>query len=128
MAFSQSLVIPPAAPILKAAPASVHPFAKALLAPPPAVPEPVTAETREGNRLNVVVDLDAEAPVKVRVLNSQEKSLRVLYEGTLQAGRWSLKWDGKLEDGSRAPAGDYRIEVESGSHRMVRTVSIASAP
>jgi hypothetical protein len=117
----------PIPPALRTA-APPQPFVKSLLAPPPAVPEAVTGETREGNRLNVVVDLDAQAPVKVRVLNPQEQSVRVLYDGTLPAGRWSLKWDGKLADGSRAPAGDYRIEVESGSHRMVRTVSIASAP
>ncbi|HET9869533.1 MAG TPA: FlgD immunoglobulin-like domain containing protein [bacterium] len=100
----------------------------ALPAPPPAVPEEVTGPSPAGDRLNVVVDLDDPAPVEVDVLGAQGGPLRVLYQGTLPAGRWSVKWDGRLADGSPAPAGDYRIQVLSGESRMTRTVSVAPAP
>lgn len=115
-------------PMPKAALPAAVPVKEALTAPPPAIPEPVTTATREGNRLNVVVDLDNPAPVKVGVFDPQGRWVRTLYAGNLAAGRWALRWDGKLADGSRAPAGEYQIEVESGSHRMVRAVSLAPPP
>jgi FlgD Ig-like domain len=124
----KAALLAPVPPAPLTATVAITPHAKALLSPPPpAIPEPVTGSTEAGNRLNVVVDLDAAAPVKVSVLDPKDQAVRVLYEGTLQAGKWSLRWDGKCADGSRAPAGDYRIEVESGAHRMTRTVSIAPA-
>jgi hypothetical protein len=123
---SKASILAPSAPAPVAA--TVAPPTRTLpILPPPAIPQAVTSSTEAGNRLNVVVDLDTQAPVKVCVLDPKDQSVRTLYEGTLPAGKWSLRWDGKLSDGSRAPAGDYRIEVESGAHRMTRTVSIAPA-
>ncbi len=124
----KAAILAPSAPAPLVATVAPAPQTRTLPAlPPPAIPQAVTSSTEAGNRLNVVVDLDAQAPVKVCVLDPKDQSVRVLYEGTLPAGKWSLRWDGKLTDGSRAPAGDYRIEVESGAHRMTRTVSIAPA-
>ena len=44
----------------------------------------------------------------------------VLLPGT----KWSLHWDGLLDNGSKAPAGKYNIQVQSGSSKMSKTVSI----
>jgi hypothetical protein len=96
---------------------------EALPPPPVAIPERLTS-TAEGNRLSVVVELGKAAPVKVSILGPNHQTVRALYDGNLQPGKWSLHWDGLLDDGSKAPAGDYHIQVRSGSSEMSKTVSI----
>lgn len=115
------------APVPQSAPAPAAPVVKAkapVLAPPPvAVPERVTGG-EEGNRLSVVVELQRTAPVKVSILGRQDRVVRTLYTGHLDPGKWSLYWDGLKDDGSKAPAGVYHIQVESGASRMTKTVSL----
>lgn len=114
-------------PFQQAAPAPIAPAVKGKtepLAPPPlAVPERVIAG-EEGNRLSVVVELQRTAPVKVSILGTEDRVVRTLYTGRLDAGKWSLYWDGLKDDGSKAPAGTYRIQVESGASRMTKKVSL----
>lgn len=100
---------------------------KAQLPPPPVeLPQRLTSASQEGNRLSVVVELDHAAPVQVRIFNPQNREVRDLYQGSLQPGKWSIHWDGLLGDGSRAPAGSYRIEVESGASEMSKNVAVES--
>jgi len=100
---------------------------KAQLPPPPIeMPQRLTGAGQEGNRLSVVVELDHPAPVQVRIFDPANREVRDLYQGNLQAGKWSIHWDGLLTDGSRAPAGNYRIQVQSGTAEMSKDVSIES--
>lgn len=100
---------------------------KTPLAPPPLViPERLNVSSPEGNRLSVVVELAKPAPVKVFIQDDRGQVVRALYDGKLEAGKWSLRWDGLLADGAKAPSGDYRIQVESGSHKMAKNVSVSS--
>lgn len=115
----------PVLPPLK--PAIVQSLArpKAHLPPPPVeVPHRLDASAEEGNRLSVVVELDRPAPVWVSIVDSHDRQVRDLYQGDLQKGKWSIRWDGLLSDGSRAPAGDYLILVKSGSTQMSKKVSL----
>lgn len=108
----------PLAPVLLSKP-------KAKLPPPPLeIPRRLEGLSEEGNRLSVVVELDHSAPVQVDILDSKGQTVRSLYQGSLQAGKWSLRWDGLLSDGARAPAGDYLIRVKSGSNEMTKNVAI----
>ena len=98
---------------------------KVSLPPPPIdIPQRLTASMAEGNRLSVVVELDKPAPVEVCILDPKEQTVRTLYQGSLAPGKWSIRWDGLLSDGSQAPTGDYRIRVKSGITEMSKNVSI----
>jgi hypothetical protein len=100
---------------------------KAKLPPPPIeLPQRLTGTSSEGNRLSVVVELDHLAPVQVRILDSENRMVRDLYQGSLQAGKWAIRWDGLLTDGSKAPSGNYRIQVQSGATEMSKNVDIES--
>jgi hypothetical protein len=95
------------------------------LPPPPLeIPQRLTGSGVEGNRLSVVVELESPAPVEVRILDPKDQPVRTLYQGNLEAGKWAIHWDGFLADGSKAPGGDYRIQVKSGSTEMSKNVSI----
>ncbi len=96
-----------------------------VLPPPPIeIPQKLGADSAEGNRLSVVVELEKIAQVQVRVLNPQEQSLRVLFEGPLSPGKWAIQWDGRLADGTRAESGKYLIQVKAGSQVMSKSVSV----
>jgi len=94
-----------------------------LLPPPVMIPERL-ASTAEGNRLSVVVELEKPSPVRVSILDPHNQTVRALFTGSLKPGKWSLHWDGLLDNGSKAPAGNYRIQVKSGSTEMSKTVRI----
>ena len=100
-------------------------WSAAPLPPPPLqIPQKLTGTGGEGNRLSVVVELEKSAPVRVFILDGTGKPVRSLFDGDLQEGKWSIRWDGLLNDGSRAPAGDYRIRVQSGASEMNKSVRI----
>lgn len=105
------------------APSNLTRHREELPPPPVVIPERLTS-TAEGNRLSVVVELGKAAPVQVSILGPNHQNVRSLFDGNLQPGKWSLHWDGLLDDGSKAPAGDYHIQVRSGSSEMSKTVSI----
>lgn len=97
-----------------------------LPAPPVEILQRLTGTSQEGNRLSVVVELDHAAPVQVRIFDPFNREVRALYQGNLQAGKWSIHWDGLLTDGSKAPSGNYRIQVQSGTTEMSKNVVIES--
>jgi flagellar hook assembly protein FlgD len=96
----------------------------ALPPPPIQLPQKWGADSVEGNRLSVVVELEKLAQVQVRVLNPQDQALRVLFDGPLSPGKWSIQWDGRLADGTQAESGKYLIQVKAGSQVMSKSVSV----
>ena len=63
--------------------------------------------------------------VEVRVLDDQDRAVKVIYRGEVQAGEREFTWDRTLEDGREAAPGTYRIEVQSGDKSMRKTVRLA---
>jgi hypothetical protein len=96
----------------------------ALPPPPIQLPQKWGADSVEGKRLSVVVELEKLAQVQVRVLNPQDQPLRVLFEGPLSPGKWAIQWDGRLADGTQADPGKYLIQVKAGSQVMSKSVSV----
>ena len=80
--------------------------------------------TREGQELSVVVDAPQRSLVTVRILNPAGKEVRALYTGFVEPGRWNFKWDGLLENGEAAGAGDYRIDVQTGAAHQSKDIRI----
>jgi len=64
--------------------------------------------------LKILVEQDATGPVVVRVLSPEGREVRRMYDGTLAAGHWAFRWDGKLADGMLARPGIYAIEIDNG--------------
>jgi hypothetical protein len=91
--------------------------------PPKVQPQPASPSA-EGQELSVVVDSHQTALVTVRILDGTGREVRALYTGFVQPGHWSFRWDGILSDGQPAPAGDYRIDVQSGTLHQTKDIKI----
>ncbi len=71
------------------------------------------------SRLKINVQVAQAGPVTVWILNGSGFLVKTLYQGSLAAGDYAYSWDGRLENGQKAPAGAYRVETHTGS--MVKT-------
>src|SRR3974390_2790959 len=71
--------------------------------------------SQEGQELSVVLDTAQKSLVTVRILDPQVREVRALYTGFVNPGKWAFQWDGLLQNGEQANAGDYRIDVQSGA-------------
>lgn len=66
----------------------------------------------EGNPTPMAFDLAEPAPdVQIRILDMNGNVVREFNAGALGSGMQTIGWDGKLADGTRAPAGAYRFAV-----------------
>jgi hypothetical protein len=86
-----------------------------------AVP-PAGAKTHE--ELSVVVDNPRPGLVTVRVLDSQNREIRLLYAGILPEGQRTFTWDGAGADGQVVGPGTYYLVVESGAQKMRKLVHV----
>jgi hypothetical protein len=117
----QSLAVQPA--LEKPPAANVKPAVQ------PAPAQPLAAGTGpEGQELSVEVDAPQRSLVTVRILNSSGKEVRALYAGFVEAGQWNFKWDGLLENGEAAGAGDYRIDVQTGDSHLSKEIRVKLKP
>lgn len=83
---------------------------------------------QEGQELSVVVSAPQRSLVTVRILDAQGREVRALFTGFVESGRWSFQWDGLLENGEPASAGDYLIDVQSGASRQSKNIHIKVQP
>lgn len=89
---------------------------------------PQAGPAQEGQELSVVVDSPQRSLVTVRVLDRAGKEIRVLYTGFVESGKWNFNWDGLLGNGEAAGAGDYRIDVQTGSAHLSKDIRIKTQP
>jgi flagellar hook assembly protein FlgD len=92
-----------------------------------AEPERVSP-AQEGQELSVLVDAPQKTLVTVRILDAGGKELRALYTGFVEAGHWNFKWDGLLENGQPAGAGEYRIDVQTGAAHQTKDIRLKIQP
>ncbi len=64
-------------------------------------------------------------PVSLRVYNTAGRLVRVLEEGERAPGRYSTRWNGRDDEGSRLAAGVYFCALEAGERRLSRKVVLA---
>jgi len=79
---------------------------------------------RDYSNLSVEVVWPSRKELEVRVLDKGGSELVTLYRGALEPGRWVFDWDGKLADGRQAPAGEYGIEVRSGTMSRKKSIRV----
>lgn len=73
-----------------------------------------TAELSEGQGASGAVDLTASATqVSVSIKDAAGQVIRTLDLGSQSAGLIDFEWDGLLENGSAAPAGNYSFSVNA---------------
>jgi FlgD Ig-like domain len=95
----------------------------------PAPVQPLAAgPSQEGQELSVVLNTGQKSLVTVRILDGQGNEVRALYTGFVEPGHWSFQWDGLLENGQPAGAGDYRIDVQSGATHLSKDIQIKLKP
>ncbi|HET9869264.1 MAG TPA: FlgD immunoglobulin-like domain containing protein [bacterium] len=98
----------------------------------PARPHPARPQAalpgREGEELSVMVKAPEKSLVSVRVLDGAGKEVRSLYTGFVEAGQWAFQWDGLLQDGRPAQAGNYLIDVRSGTAHLTKGIRIKVQP
>lgn len=73
---------------------------------------------------DVTLTLDREAHVMVEIYDLAARRVRRLFEGTLQAGSRTLRWDGLDDAGGPMPPSLYFARAQAGP--LVRTVKIAT--
>lgn len=76
-------------------------------------PAPEAQVQARGKRYGLQVDGAEAGQLKVLVFNGQGRCVRHVYDGPLAEGWHKLAWDGRLDDGRKAAAGRYVIEVHS---------------
>jgi len=84
-----------------------------------AVPNPFNPST------GVAYTLDRREHVRVRLYDVRGRLVRVLVDGTADAGRYLARWDGRSDGGAEAASGVYFAELEgrtSGRSERVKLV------
>ncbi len=66
-----------------------------------------------GNRSGIIALGQSAAAVNVAVTDANGNPVRYFPLGSQAAGQILFNWDGKLADGTQAPAGDYRFTVQA---------------
>lgn len=91
--------------------------------------KPVAAgAAQEGQELSVVVNTPQKSLVTVRILDSKGQEIRALYTGFVESGHWAFQWDGLLQNGQAAEAGNYKIDVQSGAAHLSKNIQIKLKP
>lgn len=83
-----------------------------------AAPNPVTDATRFG------FSLPAADHARLALYDLTGRLVRVVLDGSFEAGRHDIAWDRLQDDGTRARAGLYWAQLETGGRTLTRRVSV----
>ncbi|HPG81862.1 MAG TPA: FlgD immunoglobulin-like domain containing protein [bacterium] len=81
-------------------------------------PNPFNPETR------LYFQLPASEEVKLIIYNTRGQIVRHLAERRYEAGRHTLNWDGRDNDGNRVPTGVYVYRIKAGDHIAARKMTL----
>ncbi|HET9887070.1 MAG TPA: FlgD immunoglobulin-like domain containing protein [bacterium] len=76
------------------------------------------------DRAELQLSMSRRERVTVIVYNVLGEKIRVLLDGTLDAGVRRIEWDGKSDDGSQAPSGIYFARLKAGSREETRKLAL----
>ncbi len=98
------------------------------LAAPSAVPDAFTLGQNYPNPFNptttITFDLPAAAPVRLTVYDVLGRAVTTLKQGMLEAGRYTVRWDGRAADGTPVAGGLYLYRLEAGRFTQTRTMML----
>jgi hypothetical protein len=85
-------------------------------------PNPVSPATATAIRYEL--PFSGNAPVSLRIFNLLGQSVRELVNAAQPAGKYEVRWDGRLENGEPAPAGIYFYQLRAGSQTATRKLML----
>jgi len=65
-------------------------------------------------------------PVSLRIFNLLGQNVHELVNATQPSGRYEVQWDGRLENGERAPAGIYFYQLRAGNQVATQKLMVLS--
>ena len=81
-------------------------------------PNPFNPSTR------IEFALRQSSPVDLTVFDLAGRHVATLRQGTLEAGAYAVTWDGRADNGSPAPAGQYRYVLTTNEGRLARSMTL----
>lgn len=90
----------------------------------PATPSPQATGRKTRSQLKISVQIKRDGPVTVQILDSGGLAVKSLYTGSLRAGTYAFAWDGRMDNGLKAPPGDYRLQTQTGANVQTQEFSI----
>lgn len=78
-------------------------------------PNPVAAAA-PATVIRYELPFNGSTPVSLRIFNLLGQNVRELVNAAQPAGSYAAEWDGRLENGERAPAGIYFYQLRAGNH------------
>ena len=79
-------------------------------------PNPFNPETE----ITFHVPLDYTGKVKINVYNLMGQNIKTLYNGSIQAGLHTIKWDGRDKNGFNTTSGTYIYSLEAGDYKVYK--------
>jgi hypothetical protein len=71
----------------------------------------------------IALETARSGPLEADVFDARGRRVRTLYQGVIQAGSHTLRWDGSAEGGAQAAAGVYWIRVAAhGVHKSAKII------
>lgn len=116
----QQIVIEPLALVVVSKKAPI----KQVTEPAPTVAPQRFIPGKKYEGLSAIVNQKSAGLVTVRVLNSRDQEVRLLFAGMLPPGEWTFDWDGHIADGTHASSGIYQVETQSGKVVLQKKVQI----
>jgi hypothetical protein len=85
-------------------------------------PNPVSPAT--STTIRYELPFSGNAPVSLRIYNLLGQSVRELVNAAQPAGKYEVRWDGRLENGELAPAGIYFYQLRAGQQTVTRKLML----
>jgi flagellar hook assembly protein FlgD len=69
-------------------------------------------------------EIGCPIPIMMRVYNTNGQVVKTLVNMEMKPGRYSVIWNGELDDGGQVPEGLYLLELRTSDQRQVITLSV----
>lgn len=83
---------------------------------------PLPNPCRNGTRISF--SLADAGNVQLTLMDAAGRRVRTLASGTMAAGRQSVPWDGRMEDGARAAAGVYFVRLTTPQRELSTRINV----
>jgi flagellar hook assembly protein FlgD len=82
-------------------------------------PNPFTTSTR------LTYQVPDARTVRIQVFDLLGRKVRTLVQGSTEAGRHTVTWDGRDDAGRRVASGTYLCRMQAGDHVAVQSLVVA---
>ena len=65
-------------------------------------------------------DLPYSCDVTLKIFNTLGQTIKILFSGYKDSGKYTISWDGKLKNGMSAPSGVYFYQIQIGINHVTK--------